>query len=153
MSWAYSIWSRKDVDPAAWCAADAPTSEKGTTIPISGDESMKPNFWRDFPKQKDVEIAVQIIVDDRPFYQPFKAPVISDLVAERHYFCRLHNLRPTSFRKTEENTPYRFYGFFESYGWHSVSWRKCLKEPPSKEAIIITALRNRTESEKNRVSP
>ncbi|MGC4074916.1 MAG: hypothetical protein QM760_20940 [Nibricoccus sp.] len=111
---------------------------------------MKPNFWRDFRRQKDVEAAVRLIIDDHPFYQSFEAPVISDLIAERHYFCRLIDLRPTSFKKTEENTPYRFYGLFESYGWHAVSWRKCLKDPPSKEAIITTALRNRTLPEKAR---
>lgn len=109
---------------------------------------MKPNFWREFPRQADVEAAIRAVVNPRHFHQSFESPLISDLVQERHYFCRLHGLRPSAFKKTPENTPYRFYGLFASHGWHPVSWRKCLTPPPSREAIIVAAFRKRIEEEK-----
>ena len=111
-------------------------------------KTIKFPYWRDFLRQADVEAAVRAVVNPQPFNTAFESPLISQLVSERHYFCRLHKLRPAAFKKTYEDSPYRFYGLFELKGWHPVSWRKCLKQPPSREDIIVAALRNRIESEK-----
>lgn len=108
----------------------------------------KPPYWRDYPRREDLESSVRAIVNPQPFNRPFQSPVLSDLIAERHYFCRLRGLRPSAFKKTYDDYPDRFYGLFESPGWHPVSWKKCLKPPPSGEEIITAALRNRIEVEK-----
>lgn len=109
---------------------------------------MKPNFWREFKRQEDVVTAIQIIVNSQPFDSEFEAPLISQLISERHYFCSLRGLRPLAFKKVRGDGVYDFYGFFERHGWHRVSWRKSLKPAPSAEETISTALRNRTEGDK-----
>ncbi len=108
----------------------------------------KSPYWRDFIRREDVETAVRALVDAQDFGREFESSLISDLILERHYFCRMHGLRPTVFKLTHEDRPYRFYGFFAEHGWHPVSWTKCLKPPPSKQLIIVAALRNRIEPEK-----
>lgn len=105
-------------------------------------------IWRDFLTQAALREAVRCAVNPQPFYVPFASPLISDLIEERHYFCRWRALRPDQFKKTHEDTPYRFYGHFQHIGWHPVSWKACLAPPPSREELIVRALRNRTESAK-----
>lgn len=100
--------------------------------------------WRNFLTQDSLRHAIREIVNPQPFDVPFAAPLISDLIAERHYFCSLHHLRPTQFKKTHDDQPYRFHGLF-NHGWHPVSWTKCLSRPPGREELIVRALRSRTE--------
>ncbi|MCL4181710.1 MAG: hypothetical protein KJ072_28735 [Verrucomicrobia bacterium] len=104
----------------------------------------KPPFWRTYQNQKDLVDAIRSIVNPQPFDTEFSAPLISDFILERHYFCRHRSLRPTAFKKTREDSPYRFYGEFQSFGWHPVSWRKCVQLPPSARDILCRALRDRT---------
>jgi hypothetical protein len=108
----------------------------------------RPNYWRTFVFQKDLENAVRVIVDAEPHNVPFQAPLISDLIAERHYYCRRSGLRPAQFKKTLEDRPYRFYGYFENVGWHPVSWTTCVKRPRTRESTISDALRASTEEAK-----
>jgi hypothetical protein len=108
----------------------------------------RPNYWRTFVFQKDLEIAVRALVDAAPDYVAFAAPMISDLIAERHYYCRRAGLRPKQFKKTCEDRPYRFYGDFDGIGWHPVSWTACVKRPPTRESTISDALRQSTEEAK-----
>lgn len=108
----------------------------------------QPNYWRTFVHQNDVEAAVRVVVDAASYYSAFTSELISDLIAERHYYCRRHGLRPILFKKTREDRPYRFYGEFPRVGWHPVSWIKCVRTPPTREAIIRDALRQSTEVDK-----
>lgn len=100
--------------------------------------------WRNFQTKDSLRGAVREIVNPQHFDVPFAAPLISDLIAERHYFCSLHSLRPTRFMKTYDDQPYRFHGLFD-HGWHPVSWAKCLSPPPTREELIGRVLRNRIE--------
>ncbi len=99
--------------------------------------------WRDFSSQNAIRQAVRAIVDVEPFESDFESDLISDLIFERHYFCSVRRLRPLRFKKTAEQTPYRFYGYFECIGWQSVSWEKCVRPPPSRRDHIYRALRDR----------
>jgi hypothetical protein len=108
-------------------------------------------FWRDFPTKKAARIAIQQIVNSQPFKQPFECPLISDLIQERHYFCSLHNLRPSRFRKIPSYAAYSFEGDFSgnstepNIGWHPVSWTKCLIPPQTGWDRIVRAMRDRCE--------
>lgn len=104
--------------------------------------------WREFRSQTALRDAVRFIVDPLPFHVRFISSLVSDLIAERHYFCRWRALRPEQFKKTPENSPYRFYGLFAHVGWHPVSWSACLAPPPTREDLIARALRNRTQAAK-----
>ena len=108
----------------------------------------RPPCWRTYQTQKELADAIRAIVNPQPFTTEFDAPLISDLILERHYFCRYRSLRPTKFKKTREDLPYRFYGQFPDFGWHPVSWRKCLRQPPSTQDILRRALRSRTLASK-----
>ena len=99
--------------------------------------------WRDFSSQDALRQAVRAIVDAEPFESEFESELISDLIVERHYFCSIKGLRPLRFKKTAEQAPYRFYGYFECIRWHSVSWDKCVRPPPSRRDHIDRALRDR----------
>ena len=101
-------------------------------------------LWREFPTQAALRTAIRERVNPKPFDTPFADSLISDLIAERHYFCSLRGLRPASFKKTRENDPYRFWGLFD-HGWHPVSWDSCVSGPPGKRAIIVRALRDRVD--------
>jgi hypothetical protein len=103
---------------------------------------MRSMFWREYSTKAQLQAIIQCRVNAQPFEIPFADALISNLIAERHYFCHLTGLRPTQFKKTKENVPYRFYGHFE-HGWHPVSWSKCLTRPPSKTDLIVRALRDR----------
>lgn len=105
-------------------------------------------YWRTFVFQKDLAEAVRAVVDHAPDDTPFVSELISDLIAERHYYCQRHGLRPARFKRTREDQPYRFYGEFPRLGWHPISWSKCVKPPPTRETIIRDALRQSTEADK-----
>ena len=104
----------------------------------------RPPFWKTYQTQAELIDAIRAIVDPQPFDAAFSAPLISDLILERHYFCQRRSLRPTAFKKTREDTPYRFHGEFPNFGWHPVSWRKCVHRRPSARDILCRALRDRT---------
>jgi hypothetical protein len=103
---------------------------------------MKSMFWRNYSTKKALQETIQGRVNSQPFEVPFEDSLISDLISERHYFCSLAGLRPTSFKKTKENAPYRLYGHFD-HGWHPVSWTKSLSRPRSETELIVRALRDR----------
>jgi 5-methylcytosine-specific restriction endonuclease McrA len=105
-------------------------------------------YWRTFARQKDLVAAVRAVVDPAPYYSAFGSELISDLLAERHYYCHRHGIRVTRFKKTHEDQPYRFYADFPSIGWHPVSWTKCAKQSPTRETVIRDALRQSTEAGK-----
>ena len=79
------------------------------------------SIWRHFGTQEQIVETIRELVNGKPFDIPFEEALISDLIFERHYFCRLKGLRPIKFKKTRENTPYKFFGFFEKIEWHPVS--------------------------------
>lgn len=91
---------------------------------------------------------MRAVVDPAPYYSAFSSELISDLLAERHYYCQREGIRLTRFKKTHEDHPYRFYADFPSVGWHPVSWTKSVKQPPTRETIIRDALRQSTEADK-----
>lgn len=76
------------------------------------------------------------------FNEEFESELISDLIAEKHYYCSTKQLRPTRFRKTDRgNDSYDFWGIFPNHGWHVVSWRQCIN-PRSQTEWLIRALRD-----------
>lgn len=78
---------------------------------------------------------------DRRLEEVFEDGLISDLIAEKHYYCSVHNLRPSQFRMTyRPGGGYDFYGNFDPNGWHKVSWSQCLA-PRDKNDWIESALR------------
>jgi hypothetical protein len=77
-----------------------------------------------------------------PFSHEFESPLLSDLIAEKHYHCSLHGLRPTKFRKLfRPGGAYDFAGYFPGHGWHLVSWTKCI-DAGADEWFIVRALRD-----------
>lgn len=102
-------------------------------------------FWRDYPTKKAVTDAIQTIINAQPFKIPFESILLSDLIAERHYFCSIKQLRPLRFRKLPGYGAYQFEGEFAEIGWHSVSWTKCLKPRQTAWDKIKQAMRDRAE--------
>ncbi|WP_345737172.1 hypothetical protein [Prosthecobacter algae] len=105
-------------------------------------------FWREFPSKAAAKIAIQKIINEQPFKQPFESSLISDLILERHYFCSLRGLRPSRFRKIPSYGAYSFEGDFTGWlerdiGWHPVSWTKCLMPPLTEWDRIVRAMRDR----------
>lgn len=61
------------------------------------------------------------------FGHEFESVLISDLIAEKHYYCAGKGLRPARFRKVfRPGAAYDFEGFFPERGWHLVSWAQCI---------------------------
>jgi hypothetical protein len=63
--------------------------------------------------------------------EEFEFALLSDLIAAKHYYCSIHELRPMRFRKGFRakyggDDYYDFEGFFPGIGWHKVSWNQCL---------------------------
>lgn len=108
-------------------------------------------FWRNFTTKTAAENAVREIINPQPFKIPFEAPLISDLILERHYFCSLHGLRPGRFRKLPGYGCYSFEGDFGNQPtpipieWHRVSWKKCLDKPLTAWELVVRAMRDRIE--------
>lgn len=105
-------------------------------------------FWKQFPTQAAARNAIRDIVDSKEHAVPFESDLISDLIAERHYFCSARGLRPVRFRKINKGKGYTFEGDFSSceieppLTWHAVSWSKCLKgAPPTPWEHIESAMR------------
>jgi len=65
--------------------------------------------------------------------QPFTSHFMSELMANRHPYCALHQLRPTTFVKALPHgghSSYHFTGYFpQSLAWHALSWNKCIDQP------------------------
>jgi 5-methylcytosine-specific restriction endonuclease McrA len=102
-------------------------------------------FWRDFPTKTAAMKAMRDLLNSRPFKTPFESSLLSDLIAERHYFCSVRKLRPLRFRKLPGYGAYNLEGEFREVGWHAVSWTKCLMAPLTPWERIVRAMRDRTE--------
>jgi hypothetical protein len=97
--------------------------------------------WRNFTTKTALTDAVREIVNPVPFDAEFESGLLSDLIAERHWYCRHHQARPTKFKKSHGwNGGYDFWGWFEPTGWHRVSWRKCIT-PDKIDDVLKRALR------------
>jgi hypothetical protein len=84
------------------------------------------------------------------FDTAFEYPLLSDLIAERHYYCSEHHLRPTRFRKLgRPGWAYDFQGWFDGHGWHRVSWTQCTL-PRRDEDWIARAIRDAIQPVKTR---
>jgi hypothetical protein len=111
-------------------------------------------FWREFPTATAATKAFQQILNAQPFKTPFESELLSDLIAERHYFCAPRGIRPSRFRKLPGFRAYTLEGDFSlsvpsrNLGWHPVSWTKCLKPPQTDWDRIVRAMRDRIEPEK-----
>lgn len=78
---------------------------------------------------------------ERKLEEVFDDDLISDLIAEKHYYCSIHGLRPSRFRMSSRpGGGYDFYGEFDPNGWHKVSWSQCL-DPRDQNDWIESALR------------
>lgn len=75
---------------------------------------------------------IRVIRDEISQYtigQEFESGLISDLIAQKHYYCSRKGLRPLRFKKEfRPGAAYDFNGFFTGYGWHLVSWRQCITQ-------------------------
>ncbi|WP_415753812.1 hypothetical protein [Pseudomonas leptonychotis] len=76
------------------------------------------------------------------FNQEFESQLISDLIAEKHYYCAQKGIHPIRFRKSfRPGAAYDFEGYFPNHGWHMVSWRQCIT-PRNELDWIKRALRD-----------
>jgi len=82
--------------------------------------------WRSLNKSKLTSLA-QATINSVAMGVEFESEFLSDLIAERHYYCRVAGLRPTMFRKLPDRPPYTFQGFFDGLAWRGVSWRKSIE--------------------------
>jgi hypothetical protein len=111
-------------------------------------------FWRDFPTATAATKAFQALLNAQPFKVPFTSELLSDLIAERHYFCAPRAIRPTRFRKLPGYSAYTLEGDFTAstpgrgVGWHPVSWTKCVKPMLTDWDRIVRAMRDRIEPKK-----
>lgn len=99
-------------------------------------------IWRTFYTKDALTQEIQNFLAPIALNVEFESQLISDLIAERHYYCSLKGLRPNKFEKRAGTNVYNFYGHFDGIGWHRVSWTKAIT-PPSKKDHIETALRGR----------
>ena len=119
--------------PFGSCSKTRPDGENGnrteqmrTKIRLAGIE---------YRTKKEAEQAVRIEVARHALGQEFVSEMISDLIANHHYFCSKHKVRPEIFCcRPDEGVDrrrggYQFKGFFPGIGWRSVSWSKCFNVP------------------------
>ena len=105
-------------------------------------------FFRGLNKTNTAKEA-RSIVNSYENGEDFESDFISDLIQEKHYYCSLHNIRPTHFKKESRGAKekYDFYGFFtEKNKWHKVSWLICTQKVDRKK-WAIKALRNLIQPE------
>ncbi|MCK9622891.1 MAG: hypothetical protein M0R47_20440 [Methylobacter sp.] len=75
------------------------------------------------------------------FREEFESPLITGLIAEKHYYCSKRGIKPTRFRMLfRPGAAYDFEGFFPEHGWHKVSWNQCIR-PRDEYDWIKMALR------------
>jgi hypothetical protein len=113
------------------------------------------NFFRHYKTKNALMKDIKNFIDSYPLNQEFESDLISDLIAEKHYYCSCHGLRPIRFRKEFRPGSYNFFGFFPSLEWHKISWKQCIF-PDSKESIVKEALRKAIQphiSEHKRLYP
>ncbi|WP_414545199.1 hypothetical protein [Nostoc sp. CCY0012] len=118
---------------------------------------MKKNnyFFRDYKTKTALEKDIKDLIGSYAFNQEFESELLSDLIAQKHYYCSFHGIKALQFKKQKNYNSYDFYGFFTTLGWHKVSWRKCIY-PESKELIVKQALRDAIQpysSERKRQYP
>jgi hypothetical protein len=76
------------------------------------------------------------------FSEEFESPIISELIAEKHYYCSKKGIKPDRFRKLfRPGAAYDFEGFFQGHGWHMVSWSQCM-QPRDEYDWLKRALRD-----------
>jgi len=98
-------------------------------------------FFEGMNKSKLIK-TIQDEIANFDFNEEFESQLISDLIAEKHYYCSGKQLRPARFRKTDRgNDSYDFWGFFQNHGWHVVSWRQCIN-PRNQTDWLVRALRD-----------
>ncbi|WP_223446345.1 hypothetical protein [Pseudomonas sp. BF-R-19] len=84
---------------------------------------------------------IRLRLKERELEEVFQDDLISDLIAEKHYYCSVHDLRPSQFRMLyRPGGGYDFYGLFDPSRWHKVSWSQCL-DPRDQNEWIQSALR------------
>ncbi|SDX47617.1 hypothetical protein [Pseudomonas salomonii] len=84
---------------------------------------------------------IRLRLKERKLEEVFADDLISGLIAEKHYYCSVHKLRPSYFRMSyRPGGGYDFYGSFDPNGWHKVSWSQCL-DPRDQNDWIESALR------------
>ena len=99
-------------------------------------------IWREFSTSEEIRIAVRNVLKGFKLETEFESALISDLIAERHYFCSLKGLRPSKFKKVHVYGE-QLQGYFDGIGWHPVSWYRSAGKPPTVRGQISDALRLR----------
>jgi len=102
-------------------------------------------IWREFSTQEDIRKAVRKVLEGHKLETDFESTLISDLIAERHYYCSLKGLRPSKFKKVDVYDG-QLHGYFDGIGWHPVTWYKSAGKPPTVRDHINDALRRRIRS-------
>jgi hypothetical protein len=70
---------------------------------------------------------IRAFLDRFQLNEEFESPLLADLIAEKHYYCSRHGLRPVRFKKQfRAGGGYDFAAFFPERGWHLVSWAQCI---------------------------
>lgn len=87
----------------------------------------------------------------------FEDELISDLIAQKHYFCSISALRPTHFRKRfrpgSSVNGYDFEGFFLTSQWRKVSWTQCLDPRGQDEWLkLLCGTRCKASSQQEKVA-
>lgn len=98
--------------------------------------------WREFSTQEDIRKAVRRVLEGHKLETDFESALISDLIAERHYYCSIKGLRPSRFKKVDVYDG-QLHGYFDGIGWHPVTWYKSAGKPPTVRDHINNALRRR----------
>lgn len=85
---------------------------------------------------------IRIELGSYRFDEEFECELVSDLIADKHYYCSVTGIRPLRFRKRfKPGIPYDFEGYFDGHGWHRVSWTQCL-DPRDRLDWLKRALRD-----------
>ena len=84
-----------------------------------------------FPTIAACREAVKAEVDPyRNSNQEFEAPLTAALLAEHHYGCKRHNVKPLKFKwdyHPKLNYDDCFTAFFTEFGWRTISYKKALE--------------------------
>jgi len=100
------------------------------------------SFFKGMNKQATAD-EVRRQLKSKSFEEEFDSELLSDLIAEKHYYCSRHGLRPNQFRKLRHEVwDYDLQVWFsERHKWHSVSWYQCVY-PRRNQDWIARALRD-----------
>jgi hypothetical protein len=97
-------------------------------------------FFQNYKTKKALEVDIQNLINSYDFNQEFESELLSDLMAEKHYGCLFHGLRPLWFLKKKNKLSYDFFCFITPVGWYPISWRQAIK-PETEKSIVEKALR------------